>query len=128
MGRFVSRSVLPQPTDRRVLGAAGQGVSPICIGHVDDPDVILAAFDAGINFFFLSADMHWPLYEASRRGLELLFARRGDVRERVIVGVASYVTQPIFCHLPFLEVLGAVKGLEHIDLTIMAGSYGGDFF
>jgi hypothetical protein len=29
---------------------------------------VLAAFDAGINFF-LSVYMHWPLYEGTRSGL-----------------------------------------------------------
>ena len=43
-----------------------------------------AAFDAAINCFFVSTDMHWPFYEQPRRGLKLLLARgseRGPLAE-----------------------------------------------
>ena len=63
------RTQLPRFSDRLALGKRGLAVSPFCLGLVEDPATISAAFDAGINFFFLTADMHWPLYEASRRGL-----------------------------------------------------------
>src|SRR5215469_14434904 len=64
-----SRQMLPRLTDRLVLGDEGLSVSPFCLGMVRSPDAVSAAFDAGINFFFLSADMHWPLYEPLRLGL-----------------------------------------------------------
>jgi hypothetical protein len=121
------RASLPRFEERLSLGARGIRVSPICLGMVDSPQTIAAAFDAGINFFFVTADMHWPYYEASRRGLEKLFARGRRVRSQVVVAAASYVTQPEFCTLPFLEVIDSVEGLERIDVAIMGGVYGSDF-
>jgi hypothetical protein len=112
-------------TDRLKL-ADGLDVSPICLGWVGRPSVVSAAYDAGINFFFLTADMHWPLYEAARLGLRDLLRRRG-VRDRIVVGAVSYVGQPEFCHVPFLEVLDAVPGLRTLDLTIIGGVYAADF-
>jgi hypothetical protein len=94
---------------------------------VGDARVVPAAFDAGANFFFLTADMHWPLYEPLRRGLADLFARGGGVRDEVVVGAVSYVTQPEFCLLPFREVVDAVPGLERVDVTIAGGAYAADF-
>ena len=87
---------------------------------------VLAAYDAGINFFFLTADMHWPIYETLRRGLELLFARGASVRDSVVVSVVSYVTQPEFCYAPFVEATRAVRGMDRVDLSIIGGAYGGE--
>jgi hypothetical protein len=101
-------------------------VSPVCLGSVVDPRVVPAAFDAGVNFFFLTADMHWPIYENLRRGLAMLFQRGGGVRDEIVVGAVSYVTQPEFCHAPFREVVTAVPGLGHLDVTIAGGAYGGE--
>ncbi len=114
----------PRLGDRLALGGSGLDVSPFCVGMVADPDAIGAAFDAGINFFFLSADMHWPRYDASRRGLARLLER--VPRERVVVAVAAYVTQPEFCRMPFEEVLDAVPGLGTIDVLVAGGAYAGD--
>jgi hypothetical protein len=94
---------------------------------VRSADAVCAAFDAGINFFFLSADMHWPLYEGSRRGLERLLSRGRGVRDQVVVAVVSYATQPEFCYAPFAEVLEAVPGLGRIDVPIAGGAYGNEF-
>ena len=93
---------------------------------VTDPKTIPAAFEAGINFFFLSGDLHWPHYEASRRGLAMLLSKRG-VRDRIVVAVVSYVTQPAFCHIPFIEVLDALPALKRIDLSIIGGTHGYEF-
>jgi hypothetical protein len=93
---------------------------------VSDPRTVAAAFDAGINFFFLSADLHWPAYEASRRGLARLLSKRG-MRDRVVIAVASYATQRAFCHAPFLDVLEALPWLRTIDVTIIGGTYESDF-
>jgi hypothetical protein len=49
------------------------------------------------------------------------------VRERVVVAVVSYVGQPEFCHVPFLEVVDAVPGLGTIDVTVIGGVYAPDF-
>ena len=70
--KTVPRAALPRLTDRLALGESGLRVSPVCLGIVESPEVVPAAFDAGVNFFFVTADLHWPLYERTRRGLELL--------------------------------------------------------
>ncbi|HYI83794.1 MAG TPA: hypothetical protein VEX11_11360 [Acetobacteraceae bacterium] len=116
--RTSRRERLPKPTDRLSLGYSGLTVSPICIGIVGEPETVPAAFDAGVNFFFVSADLHWPLYQGVRRGLELLFERGNGFRDQVVVGVVSYLDQPLFQALQFHEVLQSVRGLERVDLLI----------
>jgi|SRR6267142_1784892 len=117
------RESLPRPEDRLALGASLQ-VSPFCLGMVDGVDTVLAAFDVGVNFFFLSADMHWPLYDPLRRGLEQLLARGGGIRDHIVVAGVSYATQPEFCAAPFTELVDSVRGLERLDVLIAGGSYG----
>ncbi len=116
------------PEDRIPLGTSGLEVSPVCVGMVDDPAVVEAAFDAGINFFFVTTDMHWPLYEATRRGLAALLSRGGGIRDRVVVAATCYATQPEFCEAPFEELLAAVPALERIDVGVMGGAYWADLF
>jgi hypothetical protein len=118
---------LPQLTDRLPLGTSGLAVSPFAIGIVMDEDTIPAAYDAGINFFFVTADMHWPLYDYTRRGLVKLLERGPAIRDSIVVGVASYVSQPEFSWLPYKEVLMVLPELGRIDLTIAGGAYGHDF-
>jgi hypothetical protein len=101
-------------------------VSPYCLGMVDEPDVVLAAFDAGINFFFLTCDMHWPLYEPLRVGLARLLARSSDIRSKIVVGVVSYVAQPPFQSVPFMEAVASVPGLGGADVLILGGVYRAD--
>ena len=115
---------LPRVTDRLPLGIEGLSVSPICIGVVADPRVIPAAFEAGINFFFISADMHWPIYEPTRRGVRDLIASKPGARDELVLGVVSYVTQPEFCYMPFTEVIDELGNIERVDLAIAGGSYG----
>jgi hypothetical protein len=117
------REQLPSLNDRRSLGR-GLKVSPFCLGITARPEVIPHAFEAGINFFFVSADMHWPLYEAHRRGLEMLLSRGGGVRDEIVVAAVSYATQPEFCSAPFNELLANVRGLERLDVLIAGGAYG----
>jgi hypothetical protein len=117
------RAKLPRLGDRRRVGEVAVAVSPVCLGVVGDPRVVPAAFDAGIIFFFVTADMHWPHYEALRRGLAMLFARGGGVRDAVVVGAVSYVAQPEFCYGPFHEVVQEVPGLDRVDVTIAGGAY-----
>jgi len=119
------RKTLPRLTDRLPLGD-GLLVSPVCLGAVARPDVVLAAWEAGINFFFLTADMHWPMYEPLRRGLRTLFKRPG-ARESVVICSTAYVTQPDFCEMPFEEVVEALPGLGHLDVLTMGGVSEGDF-
>jgi hypothetical protein len=94
---------------------------------VEDPDTIGVAYDAGINFFFLSGDLHWGMYEATRVGLARLLAR-GGVRERIVVGIVAYVTQPEFMPAAFEEAVAAVPGLGRADVLIAGGCYAHDFF
>jgi hypothetical protein len=96
-------------------------VSPVCLGIVGRPEIVPAAFDAGINFFFLTADLHWPLYEGLRRGLQLLLSRGQGVRDEVVVAVVSYLEQPLFGYLQFHEVIQSVPGLERVDV-LLAGA------
>lgn len=109
------------------MGRAGLTVSPFCLGVVTDPDMVPRAFDAGINFFFLSADMHWPVYRETRRGLERLLERGPHVRDAIVVAVASYLTQPAFCGGTFLEVLGAIPNLDRIDVLVAGGAGANEF-
>jgi hypothetical protein len=112
---------LPQPTDRIAIGSRGLSVSPICVGLVDHLDTYSAAFDAGINFFFLTADLHWPLYERSRRSLERLLGRSRSMRDEVAVAVTVYAARAEFHGAAVEEVLAAVKGLGRIDLLVLGG-------
>jgi hypothetical protein len=115
---------LPKVTDRLPLGESGLQVSPICLGNVRDPKIVPAAFDAGVNFFFVTGDLHWPVYEGLRRGLELLLARGGGVRDEIVVVVCSYCTQPEFPVGAMRETVEAVAGLARVDVAVAGGAYG----
>jgi hypothetical protein len=115
------RTKLPRPINRLALGDSGLAVSPVCIGMTGDPDVITTAFDLGINFFFLSADLHWPLYQGARDGLQALLGRPGFDRRDVVVAVTSYLDEPLFKHLQYGEVLGSVPGLDRVDVVVAGG-------
>jgi hypothetical protein len=119
-----TRDQLPKLTDRLLLGTRGLEVSPFCLGLTSDPATIVTAYEAGINFFFISADMHWPLYEGTRKGLQMLFDAHPEARDHVVVAVVCYVTQPEFCWVPFEEVLEAVPQLGRIECTLAGGGYG----
>src|SRR5262249_31346387 len=118
---------LPQFRDRLVLGNQGLRVSPDCLGIVRSPETVEAAFDAGVNFFFVTADMHWPLYEATRQGLRALLARGRFVGRQIVVAGVCYPTQAEFCSMPFQELLEAMPGLERLDLLIAGGAYALEF-
>lgn len=117
------RDSLPRPAARLRLGSSGLLVSPVCIGITGTPECVPAAFDAGVNFFFVSADLHWPLYENVRKGLEMLLDRSPSVRDEIVVGVVSYLDQPMFQALQFHEVLDAVHGLKRVDLLIAGAAW-----
>lgn len=125
--RGSKRTALPMLTDRLPLGETGLEVSPICLGIVSTEDAVSAAFDAGINFFFITADLHWPAYEPLRRGLNNLLSRGSGIREKIVVAAASYVTQPWFFTGALHEVAKSVRGLETIDLAIAGGAYSSDY-
>ena len=54
-GSKAPRLSLPKMTDRLALSHTGLLVSPFCLGLVYSDETACAAFDVGINFFFLSA-------------------------------------------------------------------------
>ncbi|SRR6266550_8217075 len=66
------RLALPKANDRLPLGKTGLTVSPFCFGRTASADTVVAAYEAGINFFFVTADLHWPFYDGIRRGLAKL--------------------------------------------------------
>src|SRR5262245_60308201 len=84
------RRKLPALGDRQRIGKHFE-VSPFCFGLTRSPRAVCEAFDAGINFFFLTADLHWPSYEQNRRGLRMLLQRGGGIRDRLVIAAASYV-------------------------------------
>jgi eukaryotic-like serine/threonine-protein kinase len=83
--------------------------------------------DGGLNFFLVTADMHWPLYEHTRRGLADLLARGRGVRDQVVVAGVCYPTQPEFCTAPFRELAEAVPGLKTLDVLLAGGANGAEF-
>ena len=112
------RSVLPKPTDRLPLGRSGLKVSPLCLGITASPETVTEAYENGVNFFFVTADLHWPLYDGVRRGLAKLLSGNRARRDEVVVGVVSYLDNPLFGALQFNEVIAEVPGLERVDLLI----------
>jgi hypothetical protein len=124
MSHVTTRRELPRFTQRISVGDLQ--VSPFCLGIVGDWRVIPAAFELGINFFFVTTDMHWPLYEASRQGLRDLFASRPGLRDEIVVAGACYPTQPEFCVAPFQELVQALPGLGRVDLLVAGGSCAAD--
>jgi hypothetical protein len=111
--------------ERLRLGDGGLRVSPICVGLVDDRRAISAAFAAGINFFFVTADMHWPAYEETRQGLRELL--RSVAREDIVVAAVTYVSPPEFSSAPVEELLEALPELEgRIDVYVIGGVYMSD--
>ena len=116
---------LPRFADRIAVGSLQLG--PFCLGLVRDPRMIPAAFDAGINFFFVSADLHWSLYQPWRDGLAQLLSRGGGVRDSIVVAAATYMVHPPLMLAPFFELLDSVPKLDRIDVMVAGGCYGADF-
>jgi hypothetical protein len=113
--------------DARIPIGRNLAVSPVCLGSVAEPKLVEAAFEAGINFFFMSSDMHWPVYDAVRRGLAGLLKAHPSRRGDLVIAAVSYVTQPEFCHVPFHETIRAVEGLDGLDMTIIGGVHPDNF-
>jgi hypothetical protein len=122
------RDRLPQLTDRIALGH-GLAVSPVCLGRIPDEllpgsvDTACAAFDAGINFFFVSADLHWRLYAMGRRALAKLLRRRG-VRDQIVVAAVSYTRG--FEEAAVADLLAELPQLRRIDVLVGGGYYTAD--
>lgn len=101
-------------------------VSPLCLGLVGDPDTVIAAWDAGINFFFLTADMHWPLYEGLREGLRRLAKARPQALDEAVIACCTYVAQREFSSAPFQETLSVITPFQKLDVLVAGGSYAAD--
>jgi hypothetical protein len=101
-------------------------VSKIGLGIVGSPDVVRRAFEQGVNLFFISVDLHWPLYEAARRGIVSLLAS-GVPRSDVVIAGITYITHPRLCSAGYDELLRAMPDLGHIDVGVM-GILGADAF
>ena len=121
------RRSLPRLTDRLALGTTGFRVSPFCLGMVEDKRCVLEAFDAGINFFFLSADLHWPAYGALRDGLRTLLRSKKATRDDIVVATVCYPAQPQLNHMPFVEVLDALPELGRVDVAVTGAAYASDY-
>jgi hypothetical protein len=115
---FTRRAQLPRVHDRLRLYQTSLTVSPVCIGITASPDTVISAFEAGINFFFVSGDLHWPLYTHTRAGLNKLLNGSPSRRDQIVVAAVSYLDEPLFAKLQFNEILDSVPGLERIDVLI----------
>jgi hypothetical protein len=119
------RQALPTATDRIALGKSGLRVSPICLGMTMSAETVIAAYEEGVNFFFVTGDLHWPLYDGIRKGLAKLLDGNASRRDEIVVGVVSYLDNPLFAALQFHEVIVEIPGLERVDLLI-AGAVSND--
>jgi len=116
----------------RLLVRGGLRVSPVCLGRVPEEgprpssdDTACAAFDAGVNFFFVTADLHWRAYDLQRRSLRKLLSRRRSLRDEVVVAVAAYslnfplaAVADLFADLPELD--------RRVDVLVAGGLYARD--
>ncbi len=113
------------PVERSVTlgsGVSSVAVSPLCIGATS-AECVIAAWDAGINFFFVTADMHWPLYEGLRQGLVRLAKECPEALEQAVIACVCYTAQPEFQTMPFEEVVTAIAPFKKIDVAVVGGSY-----
>jgi aryl-alcohol dehydrogenase-like predicted oxidoreductase len=122
------RDRLPRLIDRIPLGD-GLAVSPVCLGRIPDEDhpgsvdTACAAFDAGVNFFFTSCDLHWRLYALGRRALAKLLRRRG-VRDQIVVAAVSYTRG--FEEAAVGDLFAELPQLGRIDVLVGGGYYAVD--
>jgi len=80
---------------------------------------LVAAFDLGVNFFFVSADAHWPLYEGVRRGLTKLLKGSASRRREIVIAVVSYLHDPFFAQSGvFHEAARAIPGAASADVLV----------
>ena len=101
-------------------------MSPICIGMTKDPQVITAAFERGVNFFFLSADLHWPHYSATRHGLISLLTKNPSARDSIVLAVVSYSPSG-FCASAFVDLVLSYPILKRFDVLVAGGTRSNDF-
>lgn len=120
------RQTLPKANNRLLLGRSDLRVSPLCLGLTQEPETVISAYEEGVNFFFITADLHWPLYSGLRKGLSKLLEGNRSRRKDIVVGVVSYLDNPLFSALQFNEVIAEIPGLDYIDL-IIAGAVATDY-
>lgn len=118
------RRRLPAPTDRLRLGP--HRVGPLCLGYVRDPRTIAHAVSRGVNFFFLSCDLHWPTYRRSFAGLRQVLRRRPSLRADMCIAVASYVGAETMTESALADLLDELPELEAPDVLVAGGVYGHD--
>jgi aryl-alcohol dehydrogenase-like predicted oxidoreductase len=107
---------------QRIL-VAGKEVSPFCLGQVKDPQTIIRAYERGVNFFFLSCDLHWAGYQACFDGLRELLRRSPSVRDTICIATTSYVHNPDFVRGALSDLNKELPELGHLDLVVAGGLY-----
>lgn len=118
---------LPRFDDRLEVGRVKRLVSPFCLGAVADPETICVAYDHGINFFFVTCDLHWTMYEGSREGLRRLVQRRPEAVDDIVVALVSYISQPEFMAVSFHDGAAALSPLiPSFRMLIAGGTFGYD--
>ena len=115
------RLKLPSFTDHCAVSGLNIEVSRYLLSSVSTPDVVEQAFERGINFFLLGADLHWPKYEATRIGLQRLL-QRTSLRDEVVIAAISHMHQRNAAAVAFREVLDAVPQLGRLDMLVMGGA------
>ncbi len=117
---------LPRFSDRCSLRGLDIEVSHYLITVVETPDVVERAFEKGINFFLLGADLHWPMYEATRIGLRRILQASG-VRQKIVVAGMSFVNVTNGARAAFREIVKAVPELEALDVLVIGSAGCHDF-
>ena len=103
-------------------------VSPLCLGMIALPETVLAAAQHGVNFFFVSADLHWPRYEAMRVAVRELVRAGVRPRESIVVAVATYVPHPDMVAAALAEAVEALgPEIGHIDVAVAGAATAADF-
>jgi hypothetical protein len=89
---------------------------------------VIEGYERGVNFFFVTADLHWPLYEGVRQGLRQLLEGNKSRRDEIVVAVVSYLDNPLFGSLQFHEVINQIPGLERVDVLVAGAIPGQESF
>lgn len=112
---------LPDPRDRLPLGRTGLTVSPFCLGIAREPGLVTEAFRCGINFFFVSTDLHLSLYLNTILGIRELLGSGEARREDIVVAAVSYVENPKFLRASLRELLWLLPEIKSIDVLVAGG-------
>ncbi len=115
-----TRTTFPSSKERLPLGQ-GLSVSPYCLGWVIDPRTVAAAIEFGINFFFLSTDLHAVWYRNTLEGLRRYLRGRPAKRQDLVISVVSYVEHTGFFEASLAELLQGAPELKYVDVAVVAG-------